>query len=223
MKKKHIYLVRHGETEQLAQNLRQTETSRLSERGHAQARACAERFGAHGFAIEALMTSPFTRTQETAAYIAERTSCIPSILSEACERRLPSSFAGHAFDDPHDRSIMRTIFNLWMSDPHARFADEETYAELCERVKSAQRILASCEAERIAVVTHGVFAKVFLAQVLHVHEYHPETFVALYDTSQMAYTGISEYTYTEADGWKLVTWNDHSHILSLASGHDTSR
>jgi broad specificity phosphatase PhoE len=44
--KKHLYLIRHGVTNHLANNIQQTDTSELSEHGHAQAAAVARRFGA---------------------------------------------------------------------------------------------------------------------------------------------------------------------------------
>jgi broad specificity phosphatase PhoE len=230
--KKHLYLIRHGVTNHMANNIQQSATSELSDHGHAQAAALAKRFGGptreetnadiherKDFHIDTLATSPYTRAQQTAAHIASDTGLQSETISYVHERRVPSSLEGSPIHGSAREAIIEQIFKLWVAGKNERLADEETYADLVVRVDLLKDFVVNAEGQHIAVVSHATFIKTFLSTIFHADLRSPRTMWSLYHSHEVANTGISEFTFDpdkdEGAQWRLVTWNDHSHLFHL--------
>lgn len=240
--KKHLYLIRHGVTNHLAQNIQQNDFSELSDHGHAQARAVARRFGLladsgqaaprgpHDFAyisdahttarkpdflIQHLATSPYTRAVETADALAAATGLPVQTLAYVHERRVPSSLEGTSIHSTQREEVIEAIYKLWIAGKNERYEDEETYTDIVARVNKLKDYVTTHPAQHIAVVSHATFIKTFLSTVFSDDAADPQPQWSLYKSHEISNTGISEFTYDPEKGWKLVTWNDRSHLFNL--------
>ena len=99
-----------------------------------------------------------------------------------------------------------------MDDREYRHADEETFAELAARAEAALALLAEHPAARICVVTHGGFLRVLVGVMVFGSDFSKKEFVSMLQHLLMTNTGITHATFDEAYGWRLITWNDQSHL-----------
>ncbi len=207
---KHVYFVRHGESEENATRVHIGATAELTETGRDQARLVAERVKRIG--VDAIITSPFVRAHDTAAAIAEATG-VPheanALLGEWLE---PSHVVGLQWEHPERQSALEAI-RAAADDHHYRHSDEETFAELLERARAVVAMIEEHPAERICVVTHGGFLRVIVGAMIFGSHFTKREFVQLLHHISTTNTGI---TYAKHDdpalGWRLVTWNDQSHL-----------
>lgn len=217
MNTKHVYFVRHGESVANATGIRQGATSPLSEKGKTQAMQVAKRIAR--LSIERIVVSPYERTKETARSIIE-TSGHKNVESSELfvERRNPSIMRGTRVGDPEIERAWETIAaNYHVSGWH--HSDEENFEDLIVRAKKALVFLEKLPEKNILVVSHGMFMKVILAHVLLGEHLNGRVFWDRFvPTKNVANTGIMHLEYTDnytktGMYWKLVSWNDHAHLL----------
>jgi broad specificity phosphatase PhoE len=213
---KHIYFVRHGESNSNVDGLHRGPHATLTERGHEQAAALAERIERIG--VDALVSSSYLRTLETAEHISTRLG-LPVEQSELfVERRRPSIALNRAISDPEAKTVMQKIFEGYADENH-RHSDEENFEDLRERGNAALDFLIAHPAQRICVVTHGLFLRLLFCAALNGTNFsgrdYQRTFVGL-ETSN---TGVSHFVYktdpfslSGAQKWIVVNWNDSSHL-----------
>src|SRR3989344_9342614 len=94
---KKVYLVRHGETDDLAKKLHQQNNSVLSDRGKKQAHDVAERFS--NIKVDVIYSSPFLRTIQTAEHIGSVTGARVETNELLRERKQPTEIMGKSRDD----------------------------------------------------------------------------------------------------------------------------
>lgn len=152
-----VLLIRHGQSAGMtASSYRRTETGQadpeLSDKGHRQAAAMAERMSRAG--IQALYVSTLIRTQQTAAPLASFTGLTPVIVPELREIEL-GDWEGGEFrrrleqQDPMILTLMRE--GSWDYVPGGE-GDEAFTA----RVRAGLKLVVDAHpGERIAVVCHG--------------------------------------------------------------------
>ena len=116
MAKKLVYLVRHGETENNAKNIRQGPEGALSEKGRQQAIATAKRFPKHAGRPQVIIASPYERTKETAGIIAAELGMTVEYSDLLVERRNPSEIIGHAGEEENVRRIIDRIDKSFHDD-----------------------------------------------------------------------------------------------------------
>ena len=75
MATKLIYFVRHGETENNANNIRQGAEGALTEKGREQAFAAAKRFPKHKGCPQAIVSSPYERTRNATPRVGRIATC----------------------------------------------------------------------------------------------------------------------------------------------------
>ena len=74
------------------------------------------------------------------------------------------------------------------------------------------------EEQNILVISHGMFSRVIVALVMLQDAFLPEDLKMLDRTLISRNTGITVIQYgtddsrKEADGWHMLTWNDHAHL-----------
>ena len=121
---KKIYLVRHGETDDLVKKLHQHNDVALSERGNKQARDVAVRFS--HIKVDVIFSSPHVRTVQTAEHIRSFTHAPLEISELLRESRQPHEIVGkerESADVLHIKEIMREHRN----DPSWHYSDEENF------------------------------------------------------------------------------------------------
>src|SRR3954447_25152294 len=162
-----IWFVRHGESASNAapggMALPLESGDRLTERGFEQARAVAERLTATG--ATRILSSPLRRSRETAEVIAERLELPITEVEDLRELRESEEFGELSLEDQRLRR-----WSEWMAehgdDPDHSYRGGESFNEITRRVRALQERLVDDAAETTVAVSHGIFMRFFLMEVL---------------------------------------------------------
>ena len=162
-----VYFVRHGESASNAapggMALPLEQGDRLTERGFGQARAVAERLGAAG--ATRVLASPLRRARETAEVIADRLELPITEVEELRELRESDGFEELSLEDQRLRR-----WSEWMAehgdDPDHAYRGGESFNEITTRVRALQERLVADAVESSIAVSHGIFMRFFLMEVL---------------------------------------------------------
>lgn len=205
---KHVYLVRHGESTSNADKIHYGHGAPLTVKGRDQAQLIAKRVDR--LQVNALFCSDFPRAIETAEIIGAKINLEPIQNQLFGELRGPSSIEGKHIESSENIEAHTKIGAS--SDPHFRFHDEETFAELVERGTAALKVLSEHSAEKIVVVTHGGFLRLIAGLVLFRESLTKREFHNLLEHWKTTNTGLTYLTFDEENGWFLRTLNDQSHL-----------
>jgi 2,3-bisphosphoglycerate-dependent phosphoglycerate mutase len=206
---KHVYLVRHGESESNAGNVHIGPSAPLTLKGREQARLIAERV-AH-LSIDTLLSSTFPRAVDTAATIAQKVDITPEQNALFGEFEGPSSLHGMHRSHP-DFIAAQTKISEMVDDPNFRLHDEETFVELIARGTAALEYLAVHPGERICVVTHGGFLRLLVGIILFRTDFTKKQLVDMFKNFATANTGLTYIKHDEEHGWRLLSLNDRAHL-----------
>jgi broad specificity phosphatase PhoE len=202
-----IYFVRHGESELNAKAIHQINTTPLSEVGHQQAEAVANRL-VH-LPIEAVVASHYTRAQQTAAAIATKLE-LPITTSEYFkELDRPSSIFGLHYEDPKAIKTLLTI-KKHHHNPDYRHSDEETFHEAVRRAHDGIDLIKKLPYEDVAIVSHGNFLRIIVGVMLFGDRFD----TVMFDDMQrwrVMNTGITHMRYID-NTFYMVSWNDRNHF-----------
>ncbi len=210
---KHLTCVRHGESEGNVKNVREGSESRLSSLGERQTDILAERF--EDMRVEAVLTSPYMRAQQTAEKIARVKKMQLEVESRAYERVVPSFVVGLERNDPLVAEFMSKMWALWEQNPDEKVEDGESLTEVFERGRSVLRAIHDRPEMHITLVSHHFFIKALHALV--VYGPHPTSAQMrhVYEKYRMSNASLSHFTFHAERGWQLITWNDHTHLREL--------
>jgi broad specificity phosphatase PhoE len=148
-----ILLVRHGETDHIAQRrYPDTQDLSLNERGRAQAATLAETL--QGTGLDAVFTSPSQRARETAGPLLTQRDLNLQIIPEVAEMSfgelggMSLEQAAHTFPE---------VLKRWLENPfEVTLPEGESFLDFVGRVRRVRRQLTREWANRtIVVVTHG--------------------------------------------------------------------
>ncbi len=206
---KHVYLVRHGETDSNVDGIFRGRDSALTERGKKQAQIVAERI--KHLAIEALVSSTYPRALDTASAIAEATGLMVEPSELFVETGEASVLRGKPKDHPERIAALAAMDA--QNHPDYRHSDEENFRELSERAQAALDFLRNHEAASLCVVTHGAFLRVLMGSVLFRDDFLRSQFVQMLRHFKTENTGVSHISHTNDRGWQLITLNDDAHLL----------
>ena len=214
---KNVYFVRHGESVANATGIRLGESAQLTALGEKQALLAAARL--KNLPLERIIASPFVRAHHTASIIAEHLERkIDTVSLLFIERRNPSSMLNRDSKDPEIEKVWDEIARNYDAK-NWRHSDEENFEDLCTRAIAALSFLEALPEQHILVVTHGMFMKVLFAHVLLGKHMNGRIFWDKFvPIKTIANTGIVHLEHTEnyhktAMYWKVVSWNDHAHLL----------
>ncbi len=206
---KHVYLVRHGETDSNVDGIFRGRDSALTDRGREQARIVAGRIGRLN--VEALVSSTYPRALDTAGAIAEVTGLMVEPHELFVEAKEASALRGKPKDHPERVAALAAMDA--QNHPEYRHSDEENFRELSERARAALDFLRHHEAASLCVVTHGAFLRVLTGSVLFRDDFLRSQFVQMLRHFKTENTGVSHICYTDDQGWQLITLNDDAHLL----------
>ncbi|MDO8451524.1 MAG: histidine phosphatase family protein [bacterium] len=211
MRPRRFYLVRHGETLLNAEHIKQGAEGALSEKGRHQ----ADKVGVYlkHFPIERIISSSYPRAKETAeiinAHLKVRIIYSPLFV----ERKNPSEVVGKDRDEPEVQRIIDQMDLAYHEDEY-RFSDEENFIDLQKRAKKCLSLLARQGARETCVVTHHVFLKMFIANLLYRNRLHSADFVKLsfFNIADNAGITICEFhpwkLLSPTRGWEVVSYNE---------------
>ena len=209
-----IYIIRHGVTESNESGVRQSREGQLSKEGIEQARALSDKMA--GLVVDSIFTSPYPRARQTADIISAKVKQLLVQESEyLSEIRLPSEIIGIPTNDPKAKRIVTSI------DEHTaqkgwRYSDEETFEEYAGRAHAVLEYITKTGFNHVVVVSHHRFIKVLVGVVLLGKNFTADTFVTVKNNVYISNTGITICELNEKIGgsWRLLTLNDHSHVMS---------
>ncbi len=205
---KYIYFVRHGETRSNLEQLVQPPTSELNETGFSQAERMAGRGG--GLDVSVVISSEFKRAWQTADVIAARNGWRHETSSLFHEVLRPSVFSGLPRTDPAYQEYVKN-WNDNVTDPTWHFSDEESVQDVFDRSREAVQFLKERPEPHILVVTHGLFLKYIVSDILLGPDADPRVRLRFHDKIYPTNTGLTIFKIQNGK-WQMITWNDHAHL-----------
>jgi len=224
MARKLFYMVRHGESLLNAEHIRQGPEGSLSEKGKEQAAATGKRLQHTHFDV--MLVRPYTRTRETAEILAQyvKIKKPAEFVDLLVERRTPSEIVNKSADDPHIATIVDIIDKSYHSDDF-RYSYEENFEDLKERARRLLGYLRERPENRILVVTHSIFLKMFAACIAQSDKRNAKKYnlLSFTNSSNNASITVCEYNsgwlgdgylgrkfYPPEKRWRLVAWDDYT-------------
>ncbi|HVZ67308.1 MAG TPA: histidine phosphatase family protein [Patescibacteria group bacterium] len=203
-----LYLVRHGETDFNAGNMFQPLDSKLSKLGLKQAEFIAQRF--KNIPIDTFMSSDLKRAKQTAEIINKvlNKEIIWSKLFREMKR--PSEFIGKFRDDP-TLGIIKKLVVENSSDSTWHYSDEENIFDLNNRAKAAMELIEKAKSENVLVLTHGEFMRIMVARLIFGDDMTYRDYERVRRVFKTINTGITILDNPNGK-WRILTWNDHSHL-----------
>lgn len=178
----------------------------LTDLGHQQARWVAERLASEP--ISAVYTSNLTRTQQTAAPLCEQQGLTPVVEPELREAYLGEFDAGlfrQRAEEGHPAVLAMRAKGEWGEIPGA-----ETNAQLTDRtVDAVTRIAKAHPGEMVAAFCHGGVIGAVLGALSGTGAF---TFLGARHTS-------INHVVLNPSGWVIRSFNDSSHIGTVAADH----
>ena len=209
-----VYFVRHGESASNAapggMALPLDQGDRLTERGFEQARAVAERLAAAG--ATRILASPLRRARETAEVIADRVELPITEVEELRELRESEGFGELPLEDQRLRR-----WSEWMAehgdDPDHSYRGGESFNEITQRVRVLQQRLVADRAETTIAVSHGIFMRFFLMEVLLAGAFRPDQVRDLWQLASLN-CRVCGFEYRDPDlianyatrPWRCLSW-----------------
>jgi len=211
MATKLIYFVRHGETENNAQNIRQGSEGALSAKGREQALATALRFPKHKGRPQIIISSPYERTKETAEIIGKELNMPIKYSDLLKERKNPTEIIGHWGGEHGIKQIIDRMDMGYHTDD-LRVSDEENFTDLKKRAKKLLKFIKHRWEKRIILVTHKIFLKMVISYMLYgdkltASQYNTLSYFNPINNASMAICSYTSHWFKK-DEWKLLVWND---------------
>jgi broad specificity phosphatase PhoE len=204
-----LFIVRHGQTESNINDLVQGEDSVLSEAGHNQARALANRLKHLSF--QHLFVSDYERTKQTVEPLLQKISITPEYTPLLRETKRPTEFIGMSRDsDVYLKYLQLADENI--KNPEWHFSDEENFFDVMTRVRTLFARFSSLDGD-ILTITHGRLIIYIVLYTILGDDISPDDWLRSMHSFNTANTGITVLKYDEKKGrWILDTFNDQAHF-----------
>ncbi|HEU4885402.1 MAG TPA: histidine phosphatase family protein [Longimicrobium sp.] len=219
MSEKHVYFVRHGESEANAAEVDLGDVSVLTAAGRREAERLGDRLRSLAD-IQVVFSSPYPRAAGTAAEVARRVGAPLELMPLFVQRRRPSCVLGKRHYDDAVREVMEQVFCGYALAGH-RHSDEENLDDLRDRTERALAFLEARDETAICVVTHGMFLRAVLCAILGGPRFPGELFQRSIECLEPA-NGALTYVRREPPPrlrtgetgpvWRLISWNDTAHL-----------
>lgn len=208
---KHIYLVRHGQTDANKIHMHQSSDESLNAKGQKQARHVGLLLKNKN--IDTLICSPYVRARQTAEIISEELA-IPFYLDESLvEFKRPNDLYGKGYYSLSSIIYLLQFF-LHREDPSWNNDGAENMFTARNRILDAKALFTKVEGENIVVVTHDLFMNMFLELVCKEKKLNLFQFVhGLILSKRTPNTGIIHLYYDERVpkgmcAWQLIEFID---------------
>lgn len=159
---KHLYLIRHGETDANKLRRHQNSDEKLNAKGRVQAHHVAHLL--EGKKIDAILCSPYVRARETAEVISAQLQIPYATLESVVEIKRPDYIYGQRYLSFGTMMYMGRLF-VHKENPNWRYDGAENMCMLRNRIEDAKHAIAKVDGEHIAVISHDVFMNFFLYYV----------------------------------------------------------
>lgn len=215
----HVYFMRHGESEANIKMIRQGPEEPLSKKGIREAKALAKR--SMKIPADIIFTSNYLRAQQTAEYIKDALGTFSTSTLLFSELKQPSELLGFPIHGEESRRA-HELKDMHEHEPDWHLSDEENFYDARERAKDVLKFLEELPFEHMIVVTHSNLMFYIVAQILLPETISPSAHRHFRDNLRIANAGISTCEFLRPEGrWRLVNWNDHSHIPTYNQGRSS--
>lgn len=205
MKKKRIYIIRHGQTDY---NLRGVVQGRginasLNDIGRKQAEAFFKYYGDENFDV--ILTSTLKRTIESVEGFIDKGIVHEQL--DALDEINWGIFEGKE-TNYEDKAFFRNLTTRWANGETDLAIDGgESPFEVAQRQQKAIEKLKTTSAEKILISMHGRALRIFVTQLLN---------IPLKDMDQFGHHNLCLYELTLEDGsFTLVRENDITHLKEI--------
>ena len=205
---KKVYFVRHGESEGNVNYTHQTAETALTEKGKGQAETVSQRIAHVDF--DMLISSPYARAMSTAEEISSLTKKGIIVSSLFIERVKASEQENLKRNSPEALVLHDLYMTAFLKGE--KYKDAESFDDIKLRIQNALDYLEKLDAERIVVVTHGMFLRALGGYVILGELFTPELCNKCWWNLKTDNTGITVIESKEGRGWQIQTWNDRSHF-----------
>ncbi len=206
---KHIYFVRHGETNANLEQYLPTSTEPLNDHGLMQASKVAERL--ENIDLDYLVASDYERAQQTAQAISVTKKL--DVVTVDCFGEVKEDPAFDGLSESDERvTHSRLSRNANVNDPDWRHDAGENFHDIMARCMESKKYLSESSSNNIAVVSHALFSRFFAATILLSTEQPTEQWLQIALNLKISNTGVTLITVDDSGKWKLVVWNDHAHF-----------
>ena len=205
-----LVLIRHGESRATIERFvgGPRSCTGLTAHGRLQAEALRNRLSAgHDVDATALFASNFPRALETANIIAPSIGSLPVSVDSGWGEHDPGPDCDGM---TYDEFIERFGMPRWDGDPHdVVYPGGETISQFHDRVmESLRRTVRQHEGGTIVIACHAGVIDAVMRNTLHMHqtgkfELHTQN------------TSLTELLHVQGSKWRLVRYNDSSHLNGL--------
>ncbi|MFM2381771.1 MAG: hypothetical protein RLZZ76_538 [Candidatus Parcubacteria bacterium] len=214
---KHIYFVRHGQTEGNKRRIHQNADEALTTKGRLQAHHVAHVLETKR--IEVLLSSPYRRARETATIISDHIRVPFSIEESVVEIRRPDHIYGQTY---YSFDTLVYFFKLFKDREHPRwdFAGAENMFALRNRIEDIKAKIAAMEEDNIAIVSHDVFMNLFLEHVCRERKLTLQEFLQIIlKVKRTPNTGVIHISYNNAAAKGTCPWTLEEFINPKPNSH----
>lgn len=205
-----LVLIRHGESRATIERFvgGPRSCTGLTAHGRLQAEALRNRLSAgHDVDATALFASNFPRALETANIIAPSIGSLPVSVDSGWGEHDPGPDCDGM---TYDEFIERFGMPRWDGDPHdVVYPGGETISQFHDRVMEAlRRTVRQNEGGTVVIACHAGVIDAVMRNTLHMHqtgkfELHTQN------------TSLTELLHVQGSKWRLVRYNDSSHLNGL--------
>ena len=203
-------LVRHGESRATVERFvgGPRSCTGLTDHGRRQAEALRNRLSAgHDVEATALFASNFPRALETANIIAPAVGSLPVTVDSGWGEHDPGPDCDGM---TYDEFIERFGVPRWDGDPHdVVYPGGETISQFHDRVmETLRRTVRRHEGGTIVIACHAGVIDAVMRQTLHMHQ------TGKFELNTQN-TSLTELFHVQGSKWRLVRYNDSSHLNGL--------
>jgi probable phosphoglycerate mutase len=205
-----LVLVRHGESRATVERFvgGPRSCTGLTDHGRRQAEALRNRLSAgHDVEATALFASNFPRALETANIIAPAVGSLPVTVDSGWGEHDPGPDCDGM---TYDEFIERFGVPRWDGDPHdVVYPGGETISQFHDRVmETLRRTVRRHEGGTIVIACHAGVIDAVMRQTLHMHQ------TGKFELNTQN-TSLTELFHVQGSKWRLVRYNDSSHLNGL--------
>lgn len=205
-----LYLARHGETTGNVGKFFQSSSTPLTKLGIMQAKLLAKRL--RSFNIDLIYSSPLDRAKKTSEIISKKIHAPIEYWKELEEFKRPSELSGVLHNDPKAQKIIKIVTKNY-SQKKGKFSDEENFYDLEKRsVQIIKHLTKNHSTQNVLCVSHAGFIKFLVCKTIFANKLTPEISNFMVTSFSSENTGISILHYDQNSKWKLLAWNDTSHL-----------
>lgn len=207
-----IFIVRHGSTEQLESNQRQTNDSKLSSQGLDQVRKIGKRL--INTDIDYFFCSPLKRSEETAIEISKLIGKKYSLDPRLREIDHPQNLYGAKLTDEIVKKYDREKLN-WLDDLDWKFLDKgESLRDVINKTKDFKNELITKYIDKnILIVSHAYAIRCFISACVLGNTYTDEAMLRTVHAVRISKASLSVLEYLPENKYFYINLlNDVTHL-----------